>query len=70
MLVFGLSKIFDKIFLSYFVAFLNKCDSSAVLDPSQHGFRPGNCTEPALFDFTDAVLEALDGSQMTVGCLL
>lgn len=63
-LVSVISKVFEKIFLSRLIDFLNKWD---ILDSSQHGFRQGRSTDSALFDFTNAVLGALDGSQSAVG---
>ena len=41
-----------------------------LLSPSQHGFRPGHSTEPALTVITDSILSANDRGEVSLLCIL
>ena len=58
------SKIFEKIFLYRLLHFLK---SNNILSKFQHGFRAGLCTETAIFNLVNGILEDIDKKRKSCG---
>jgi hypothetical protein len=61
------SKIFEHAFLSRMLPFLEECN---ILSKYQHGFRKAFCTETAIFELIDSLLQSIDQKVKTIGLFL
>ena len=61
------SKNFEKVFLNRLLQFLN---SSSILSNFQHGFRKTKCTETAIFNLVNEILNDIDKKNKSCGLFL